>query len=157
MPLHTTVPKNGALDLDNHSLALNGTVCITAQSNGTHLESNEKMWQKDSEIIASLSLHLNIHLIHKGLLIKNIMWGVAHNLLKANKKGISINPGQEWIKFENMVIKFKKKAKTDMCRGDGRSDFESHLWLWCTFGQDITFCCLVVYISSVELIWRLKM
>ncbi len=32
-----------------------------------------------------------------------------------------------------------------------REDFKSHLLLWCTFRQDITFCCLEVYISFLEL------
>lgn len=67
--------------------------------------------------------------------------------LKATEKGT-----QDKKDFEKMVI----KGTLISVGVREESDFKSHLLVECTFGQDITFCCLEVYISFLELIYRLK-
>lgn len=91
-------------------------------------------------------------LIHKGkfiLLLINFMWSHTQSCESKWKEALRTGMNRIW---ELILISVEER---------GESDFESHLLLKRTFGQDITFLTWLsfsgVYISFFEPSWRLGM
>lgn len=95
----------------------------------------------------------NLYLIYKRQDVMKFMWSHRWNHVDVTEKE-SVGPQDR--KEQNLKKMLIKRTLILYVLGRGKNMILHHLLLWWTFGQDITFCCLEVYISVSELIWRLK-